>query len=98
MYSKFFEFQFLSAKLSSIDKLFHYNLLSGISIVLVNIPMMISASLTCYYDDIFQQMFIEALEVIVISLIMIIFQITNIKKPEDFFKLGSEDLNNKFMV
>ncbi|EAS02237.2 transmembrane protein, putative (macronuclear) [Tetrahymena thermophila SB210] len=85
MFSKFFGFSFFSAKLTSVHQLLPYNIVAGLSILFVNAPMIIAASATIYYDDQFEQMFIEGLEVILINLILIGFMITNTKKPEDYF-------------
>ncbi|KAL4463539.1 hypothetical protein ABPG72_010881 [Tetrahymena utriculariae] len=85
MFSKFFGFSFFSAKLTTVHQLLPYNIVAGLSMIFVNVPMIVAASATIYYDDQFEQMFIEGLEVIIINLILIGFMIANTKKPEDYF-------------
>ncbi|KAL4429269.1 hypothetical protein ABPG74_013575 [Tetrahymena malaccensis] len=85
MFSKFFGFSFFSAKLTTVHQLLPYNIIAGLSILFVNVPMIVAASATIYYDDQFEQMFIEGLEVIIINLILIGFMIANTKKPDDYF-------------
>ena len=50
IYSKYFAFDFLKAKLSTIDILFGWNVINGISIIVSSIPVIVGSGLIVYND------------------------------------------------
>lgn len=86
LYSKFFGFSFFRLKLTSIESLSPVNKLTGLSLVLNSIPMLVTASVTAYYDEKKEQLFLSALDVIIVTIIMLILMICEAKKPVNFFE------------
>ena len=103
VYSRYFGFSFFKAKLSSIDSLFHMNLVSGLSLLIVSIPMFAASGALAYYQSTEQQLFITSLDVVCVTIIMIIFMICETQKPKNFFDHeafaeGQSYLNNSRML
>ena len=86
LYSKFYGFSFFKAKLTGIDKLFFCNVLTGISIFLTSILIIISASMTIYFSIDRDQLFISAIDILALSVLLILLMICETQKPEDFFE------------
>ena len=75
IYARYFAFNFFSAKLTNVHQLLPFNILNGISIILLSIPAGGIAAYIAYQDIIKTQLFISAIDALFLSLIMIIFTI-----------------------
>lgn len=61
--------------MTSVDQLFAVNILSGLSIIVSSIPLIIGAGISAYYDENYQQLLISALDAIIVTVMMMIFSI-----------------------
>lgn len=86
LFCKFFGFTFFKAKLSSVDKFDPLTRVSGLSLLVTSLPLIIGASLTAYHDELKQQLFVSSIDAIVVTTLMLIFMICEgQKKPSKFF-------------
>lgn len=91
IYSKLFGFTFLSAKLSSLSLFFACNVLNIISIVVVKIPIIIGCGFLAYESDTESQLYVSCLDAIVLTILNIIFIISDVKKSEKYFDNPNSD-------
>jgi hypothetical protein len=73
LYCKYFGFSFFKARLTDIHALFPLNILGAVSIFLVSILAIIAASIIAYYDTEKSQLFILAIDSVLVTVLMFIF-------------------------
>ena len=102
LYSRYFGYRFFRSRLSSLELLKPINLLSGVSIILVSVPMVILAAVIAYYNNDRQQLYVQSWEVIALTALMIILLVCETQKPKDFFENEVETYsqygNSKFLT
>jgi hypothetical protein len=83
--SKFFGFKFFKAKLSSLTQLMPFNLISLASVFFCSIPVLIGAMIALYEDENIDQLFISAVDCVLVTSLMIVAILWEGHKNERFF-------------
>ncbi|KRX04496.1 Insulin-like growth factor binding protein, N-terminal [Pseudocohnilembus persalinus] len=96
-YSRYFDYTYFKMKLESVNKLLCLNFITVCSVIAVNIPMIFGAGSVIYFTDKVDQIFWQALDVLILSLLMIVLLIYENKKEKNFFKDKDEGLNQTLM-
>ncbi|KAM3131005.1 hypothetical protein pb186bvf_016923 [Paramecium bursaria] len=84
--SRFFGFSFFKARLQDTKELFQMNLCSGISLIVVSVPILIASAVIAYDEPTFDtQIFISAIDTFIVTFFNLLFVLWETQKDEHFF-------------
>ncbi|KRX07395.1 Insulin-like growth factor binding protein, N-terminal [Pseudocohnilembus persalinus] len=85
LYCRYFDYSFFNMKLDSISKFVMTNIFTVISIFVTSLPIIIGASSIIYFYDKTDQTLMQAIDALILTLLMIVFLLFDAKKDKDFF-------------
>jgi hypothetical protein len=83
--SKYFGFKFFKARLTSLTQLMPFNVISLVSIFFCSIPVIIGAVLALYDNNEVDQLFVSAIDCVLVTALMIVAILWEGHKNERFF-------------
>lgn len=84
--SKYFGFSFFKAKLTNTKLLFPFNVLSLLSVFLCSISVIVATVIILYDDKHKGQIFVSALDALIVTIFMVIMIIWEAQKNERYFQ------------